>query len=272
MHLHFTPMEDTTNISSPLKEKLDDMVEYAKSQPLGVRHFLEISSFPLSSVSITFQTIAGKGGHLVWNQEPPEEVMLSRPEGDGYDKTGYQWYMKFCTTHSISPPMSKIAWVGMFNLINSKVDNAISINHGVLCEKERNTISFNSRDKLLFHICDILVMLCEKMSPSTLTLRPFRLLTASVCGMDLSMISDEFVGTLTNKEKEFLFHNADFLYVLYGYWANHSMLPIRLNCPTILPNAYRISNTFRFMDHMEGKLIQLQREHRALLDKRLFMF
>ena len=118
MHLHFTPMEDTTNIPSPLKEKLDDMVEYAKSQPLGVRHFLEISSFPLSSVSITFQTIAGQGGHLVWNQEPPEEVMLSRPEGDGYDNTGYQWYNQFCMKNGINHTMSKIAWVREFDNIS----------------------------------------------------------------------------------------------------------------------------------------------------------
>ena len=125
----------------------------------------------------------------------------------------------------------------------------------------------------MFHICDVIVMLCQTMT-STGTGQPhsFRILSPSVGGLSLDMINDDFVGTLTNQEKEFLFHNADFLYVLYGYWANHSMLPIRLNCPRILDNSFRLSNTFRFIDHMEGKLIQLQREQRALLDKRLFMF
>ena len=83
---------ESTNIPTSIKEKLDDMVEYAKSQPLGVRHFLEINSFPLRSVSITFRTIAGEGEHLVWNQESPDEVMINRLDGAEYDTTGYQWF------------------------------------------------------------------------------------------------------------------------------------------------------------------------------------
>ena len=75
---------ESTNIRPETKEKLDDMVEYAKSQPLGVCHFLQVSSYPLRSVSITFHTVAGKGGHLVWQQEPQDEVIIERPKGEVY--------------------------------------------------------------------------------------------------------------------------------------------------------------------------------------------
>ena len=53
---------DPTTLPTDIKAKLEDMVEYAKSQPIGVRHFLQVSSYPLRSVSITFHTIIGKGG------------------------------------------------------------------------------------------------------------------------------------------------------------------------------------------------------------------
>ena len=163
-------------------------------------------------------------------------------------------------------------WVRQFNNMWSKIDDAISIHHGILCERRNDRISYNARDKLLFHICDVIVMLCQTMtSTGTGQLHSFRILSPSMGGLNLGMISDDFVGTLSTEERFFLFNNADFFYVLYGYWANHSMLPIRLNCPSMLVNASRLSNTFRFVDHMEGKLIQLRREQRALIDKRLFM-
>ena len=89
---------------------------------------------------------------------------------------------------------------------------------------------------------------------------------------DLKKVSDEFLPTLSEKELNFVYFNADFLYVIYGYWANYSILPIRLNVPAkMMPRASKLSKEDRFIDHMEGKLSQLARNQRHLVDKRFFM-
>ena len=266
---------DPTTLPTDIKAKLEDMVEYAKSQPIGVRHFLQVSSYPLRSVSITFHTIVGKGGHLVWQQEPQDELIIDRPDGDGYNSIGYDWYKTSLDRHNLSHTcMTKSLWVLHFDNITNKISDATHVHHGILCNKRttESRISMDVKDKLLFHICDVIVMLYESISPTEHDGSIFNLLTTSVGGLDLGMIANDFIPTLSKEEKMFLYWNSDFIYVIFAYWANHSMLPIRLKCPPALGNAFRLSDTFRFLDHQEGKLTQLKREQRFLVDKRCFMF
>ena len=261
-----------TNLSAETKQKLDDMLVYAKEQPLSTRHFLEITSYPLRSVSITFDTVVGKGGHLVWKQEPVEDLFLQEPAI--YNNTGYEWFQSFFQNTGQNQTMSKKLWIIQFDNIVKKINEAIEIHHGIFSEKDSDTVSESNKDKFLFHISDVIVMFVHSIGPSqdgnpSWFLKP----TDDSELDDLNMVRDEFLPTLSEKELNFLYCNADFLYVIYGYWANYSILPLRLNAPqTTMPCASKLSSEDRFLDHMEGKLSQLKRNQRHLADKRCFMF
>ena len=170
--------------------------------------------------------------------------------------------------------MNKSNWIIQFDTIVKKINDAIEIHHGIFCERNSDApISESNINKLLFHISDVIVMFVDSISTSGAGNSLWVLKPTVESGLeDLKKVSDEFLPTLTEKELNFVYCNADFLYVIYGYWANYSILPIRLNVPAkMMPRASKLSKEDRFIDHMEGKLSQLARNQRLLVDKRFFM-
>jgi hypothetical protein len=259
-------------MDSSTKQKIEAMVAYAKTQPSNIRHFLQLSSYPLRSVSITYDTTHSKGGHLVMNQEAPYEYLIPKP--DSYETTGYEWFIRHLVANGVNYPSNKQKWSEEFDRIVEKINDAIHVNHGVLCEREKGVVTYSNHDKVLFHICDIIVMFVHSMTKKLNEETPsFYIKTPSINGLNLNEIDDEFVKALTKKQKEFFLHNADFIFVIYAYWSNCSMLPVRLTVDNKrMPNAFKLSKESRFIDHQEGKLIQLKREQVRVIDNRHFMF
>ena len=130
----------------------------------------------------------------------------------------------------------------------------------MLCEIVKGVVSENNQETLLFHIADVIVMFVHSIKHKVIGIPSFRLQTPSYCGLDLNQTSHEFLPTFSNNETKFLFDNADYLCLIFSCWGNHSILSIHLKVVDMLPNSSKLVEESRFVDHMEGKLLQLKRE------------
>jgi hypothetical protein len=154
--------------------------------------------------------------------------------------------------------------------ITDIINDAIKLDHGILCNREGINKDAELKDKVLLHIADVIVMFVHQVKPH-LGKPKFWFKTDGSETVDTSKLENPFVHSLNEEQKKFLFYNADYFIVVFSYWGNYSMLPCRMIVPEMLVNASTLHYNERFRMHQIGKLEQLNREQWRVLDKSHFM-
>lgn len=258
-----------------LDTRLQAMVEYGKAQPRNgsSTYFCSVSDYPLNSVTITFDEVHNDheehAGHLVWYNEPEDDHILNEPPD--FDPIAFSWFETNMTNAGLNFRITydkfKFKLQEMIDIIN----RAIELDHGILCHRDGRKDDAPLKDKVLLHVADVIILFVHDIK-GHLGAAKFWLQTDGSDSVNTLVLDNPFVRSLTEPQKRFLFYNADFFYVVYAYWGNYSILPCRMEVPAMLEKASMLYQSERFKRHHEGKLEQLGREQRRVLDKTHFMF
>jgi hypothetical protein len=245
------------------QQSIHNLVEYAKAQPHSTEHFVELSSFPLASFSVLNDK--NGMGHFFFYEESDTGSIIPYPE-DKFNSIGWQWFNAFFKKHNIEHTMSEIKWKKRMDKTVDTFNAAIERDHGVIFSRDgSDDLEFLDEKKILLHVADAIVLWVHEVKKGQGIPPTFSIATEASSYVTPSMFFNYFIASLPKKTKKFIFYNADFLYVCFAYWGNHSMLPCRMDVPEqYMPHAYLLFNDTNFNKHMKGKLNQLRREKRNL--------
>ena len=248
--------------------RVQAMVSYAQSQPptSDRRYFCAICDYPLTMVTYTIDD--NNDGHLDFTVEPSDNHLLPMPSDS--DRCGYLWYRTYIQGWGFTKVMNYTKYETYFNEMVDIINDAIRENHGILCNKRRSTDDVPLNEKVLLHISDVIIMFVHDVKRQ-LGKPQFVLVSDTTERIDISEVDNPFIRLLTDKQKRFLFYNADYFIVIYSYWSNFSFLPCRLAVPSILVHANSIHANPLFYHHQAGKLAQIGWEQHRVIDKSHFM-
>ena len=121
-----------------------------------------------------------------------------------------------------------------FKTIIELINNCIRKNHGIVCYKNGDISDQTYENIVCLHFVDVLSLLLHRIA---LRSEPEVALKTPL----LNKIGDDFMDMFSfnlsdDVELKFILKNADIFYMIYGYWSNNSVVPIRLNVPDELAN------------------------------------
>ena len=242
------------------EETVSTLVAYAKTQPPGQKHYLQLKPCPLTSVAIEIDVdgqvssmdFTGMMGSIDFPKDKYKTIPI-----------GYEWYQEntiMTLTTNCTQQISLKEWRTTFLSLIKKIDGAIERHHGILCYRTADTSNTNAYNYMILHFVDVLSIYFMKKSnegidESAVTISSMLLPSIPV------HITDTFMSTLNQKELRFIEDNADLIYYIYGYWHNYSNKPIRLKVPNLssCERFCELSQWSRFKDHQEVKWDSLQR-------------
>ena len=114
------------------------------------------------------------------------------------------------------------------------INNCIRKNHGIVCYKNGDISDQTYENIVCLHFVDVLSLLLHRIA---LRSEPVVVLKTPL----LREIGDDFMDMFSfnlssDDELKFVLKNADIFYMIYGYWSNNSVVPIRLNVANELAN------------------------------------
>ena len=249
------------------EETISTLVEYARTKPHGVRHYLQLKPCPLTSVvievdedgNVTSMDFTG----MMDNIEFPTDKFKTIP-------IGYEWYQEdmSVSTNTNQDQLSLKDWRRQFLSLITKIDAAIRCHHGILCYRTSDRCDTNAYNHMILHFVDVLSIYFMKKTNDVVDESEVRITSMLLPSIPVH-INDTFMSTLNKKETSFIEHNADILCYIYGYWHNYSNKPIRLNVPnhTSLGRFFELSKWDRFSNHQDVKWDSLKRcVHDRLID------
>ena len=78
---------------------------------------------------------------------------------------------------------------------------------------------------------------------------------------------------LEKKHLEFMIIHMDFFYLCYGYYSNHSFMPIRTSVPGN-SSIFKVSSFFmnddHFVNHQKGKIIEFNQNEANLISRIMY--
>ena len=149
--------------------------------------------------------------------------------------TGFEWYNECINdrsnqTNLSGNPLSLETWTNLFHRVRIKINLGITEKHGIdytSSDYERNQ-NIGNEKKFILHIADAMIHYYSLMNNNLDTL------TVSIVNdhfkgqWNVDNTSTFFTNSFSTAERYFIIQNVDFLFHCYGYWFNHSKLPIRL--------------------------------------------
>lgn len=248
--------------------RVQAMVSYAQSQPPTStrRYYCAFCDYPLTMVTYTIDD--NNNGRIDFTVEPSGDHILPMPSDTG--ACAYVWYYTYIESLGFSKRMKYRKYESYFDEMVHIINDAIRENHGILCNRSSSMEDVPLNEKVLLHIADVIVMFIHKVK-CHLGRPQFLLESESTEHIDISAVDNPFIRSLSDKQKRFLFYNADFFVVVFSYWSNFSILPCRLAVPTILVHASSLHSNPRFLHQQSGKLAQISWEQHRVRDKSHFM-
>ena len=145
------------------------------------------------------------------------------------------------------------------------VDKAIRDYHGIVCYHDGNHHNTSLSNIYVMHVCDVMNIMVASMKGNIPKVVVKSTLMVNLSG---DHIKNELMQTHLRKINfDFFFAHIDFLYMIYGYYSNHSFVAIRTEVSInsrIFKQASFFTNDSQFITHQEGKLIEFnQNEKRS---------
>ena len=208
------------------EETVSTLVEYAKTKPTGMKHYLQLKICPLTSVAI----VIGNDGQV----SSMDFTGMMDTVGFPQDKfktipIGYEWYQENTNTTSTSSHdhLTLREWWRQFLSLVTKIDDAIRRHHGILCYRTEDTSNNNAYNHMILHIVDVISIYFMRQSNEGMNESALNIRSMYFSSIPPNIV-DTFTPTLNRKELEFMHNNADLLCYIYGYWHNYSNKPIRV--------------------------------------------
>jgi hypothetical protein len=262
--------------------KLRKAKHRASQGPGGYQHFLQLRSNPLSCVYITGGDVIpdgdGKTREISMRFVGPPDHFPEVPYGTAAIKErGFRMHLRrhvnrFQLDKSIPcQARNRIEWNRLFDEVTVIVDNAIHDNHGIKCFEDGNLQNNNPTNTYYLHVCDVFNMMHTRDKGVQF---PMVVILTTMLESIYRDTTEELSGTLLNDEqKEFLLQEIDFFYLVYGYYGNGSMLPIRTTIPedsqTFVESSF-FMNDPHFLNHQFGKFEELEWSEDSIASKILF--
>ena len=248
------------------KETVATLVEYAKTTTHGKRHYLELKTCPLTSVSVVVDEegqvssmdFVGMMDNIDYHKDKYKTIPI-----------GYEWYQESTTTTSNSNThqLSIKQWRRQFLSLITKIDSAIERHHGILCHRTEDISDTNAYHYMILHFVDVMSIYFMQKTNEGINESSTKITSMLLSSIPVN-ITDTFTSTLTNVELDFINNNGDLLCYIYGYWHNYSNKPIRLLVPNhpSLERFCELSKWNRFVGHQEVKWDSLKRRvHERLI-------
>ena len=114
------------------------------------------------------------------------------------------------------------------------INKCIRKNHGIICYKNGDISDQSYENIVCLNFVDVLSLLLNRIA---LRSSPLVMLKTPL----LQKIGDDFMDMFSfnlssDEELKFILKNADIFYMMYGYWSNNSVVPVRLNISDELAN------------------------------------
>jgi len=169
------------------------------------------------------------------------------PECDK-EKTGYHMYHEYHQISPDAPILGKGEWNQMQEKCFKCINTMIRKHHGILFSVRDEILHLDHNVPVtLFHVCDYITMLelnTSIIADSKLHLKP-KYKPSDVNAPVVDIPEDI---------KKFISANADYFFLCYGIWGNHSELPILLKPPAeTMPKSFDVVNIQDFVPFQAGK-------------------
>ena len=151
------------------------------------------------------------------------------------------------------------------------IDNSIVENHGVRCFTDGNPSNTTNKNCYFLHVCDIMNIMLSKHKNTVPGVLVQSNLLQNLPSHDV--VNDLEYNLLSQKLLMFLVIHTDYFYTCYGYYGNHSFIPIRLNVDRnneVLTTSSFFMNDKHFVTHQFGKLKELNQNETNVISRVMY--
>jgi hypothetical protein len=216
------------------EEDLTLLYEHSKSSQGDEMLTLVLQNYPLRYFELTnLSTIVDGKPNTDNHIAIKEEQHLPKKPSEGIIEASFKVYKD--KDYSSSGPdawADKDTFATKFDEITEYVDKLIEEHQGVLCFKDGQLSEGPIENRIYLHIADVISIWLHKIvlkqCPMVCMKSPF-LLKVGDNFQDMLSVTMEDISIA-----KFIMRNADYFYMKYAYWDNHSNIPIRLNIPEAL--------------------------------------
>ena len=272
----------TGNISSDWTRRLRNAKMCAENGEEGDVFFLEVTTSPLVSLYITT-------GKPIKKESKKKSVSLSFIEQhSSYPKAienkeevvrvGYTHFKNVIeemnderTAKKIYKNTTLAEYTELLRETSTDVDNAIRDYHGILCYQDGNHHNTSLGNLYVLHVCDVMNIMVASMKRN---IPKVLVKSALLINLPDDHIKNDLMQThLRKKNFDFFFAHIDFFYMIYGYYNNHSFVPIRTEV-SIHSRVFKKSSFFmndsHFIRHQKGKLIELNQNQKRTQSRLIY--
>ena len=151
------------------------------------------------------------------------------------------------------------------------IDSSIRDYHGIVCYVDGNHHNRSIGNLYVLHVCDVMNIMVSSMKNKIPKVVVKSSLLMTIPG---DHIKNDLMQThLRKKNFEFFFAHIDFFYMIYGYYNNHSFVPVRTQV-SIHSRVFRKSSFFtnddHFIRHQKGKLIEFNQNEKRSESKLIY--
>jgi hypothetical protein len=151
------------------------------------------------------------------------------------------------------------------------IDTCIKKNHGIMCFKDGDIYNDSPSNGWFLHVCDIMnIYISQQSNQAVEMVVPSQLLPK----IEPNEVKNDLIHKhLPSLNLLFLEAHEDFLYMCYGYYANHSFIPIRtsvnLNSHIFLESKF-FTNDLHFVVHQDGKRKELNQNEKNVITRIMY--
>ena len=240
------------------------------SEPIGTSVHYELYHCPMIHIKLhNFIRSSGEVGikQETFIQETPtvytDDDLIPMLNGDDFIEYFFRRSKEICNgdiSHNVWLQMNHEQFHDMYKRVIKKINDCTNTNGAIQVHLDGNIFNSDSSNVAMLHVCDALLLFGLKGELSMnleLVLKSMSL--ESLDYFDNS-IDHLFGDGLNTFEKKFTCHNVDMFYVLYSYYANYSLNPIRIKVPKLdkLEQSFKISDNDFFKEHQIFKLKSLR--------------
>ena len=150
------------------------------------------------------------------------------------------------------------------------INKCIRKNHGIVCYKNGDISDQSYENIVCLNFVDVLSLLLHRIALRSAPVVVLKTPLLTEIGADFM---DMFSFNLSSDDElKFVLKNADIFYMIYGYWSNNSVVPIRLNISNELANMKKSTSLLKDAFFQQCQIAKLQSLGRRMDEHKQKMF
>ena len=151
------------------------------------------------------------------------------------------------------------------------IDTCIVENHGVKCFTDNDVSNNDKRNCFFLHVCDIMnIIIARDSGDIPVVIVKSELLKTLASNVICNELEHRY---LKPHNWEFMKVHIDFFYKCYGYYGNHSFIPIRTKIEKdsqAFVSASFFTNDAHFVEHQAGKMKEINQNERSVVSRVMY--